>query len=127
MKRTRVTIAQVTAEENLLCALAVVNGSHRRERNHRLNKTVLRIESDPAAAIKALREILTHPDTYYPTKPRVRARWDANALKWRDIAEQPLEPRNIRTSPICYSCAAGCGSSCGGSLLEKQLKEKAAF
>ena len=92
MKRTRVTIAQVTAEENLLCALAVVNSSHRRERNHRLNKTVLRIESDPAAAVKALREILTQPDTYYPAKPRVRARWDANALKWRDIAEQPIWP-----------------------------------
>lgn len=37
----------------------------------------------------------------------------------RDIVDTPLEKRNIRTNPICYSCAAGCGSSCGGSLLEK--------
>lgn len=52
---------------------------------------------------------------------------DGRALNVRDIACQPLGQRSIRTSPICYSCAAGCGSSCGGSLLEKQLKEKAAF
>ena len=44
-----------------------------------------------------------------------------------DIAERPISQRTIKTSPICYSCAAGCGSSCGGSLLEKQLKEDAAF
>lgn len=44
-----------------------------------------------------------------------------------DIAAKPIEQRLIRTSPVCYSCAAGCGSSCGGSLLEKQLKEDAAF
>lgn len=37
----------------------------------------------------------------------------------RDIVDTPLEKRTIRTNPICYSCAAGCGSSCGGSLLEK--------
>lgn len=52
---------------------------------------------------------------------------DGRALNVRDIAEAPLPVRSIRTSPICYSCAAGCGSSCGGSLLEKQLKEAAAF
>lgn len=137
MKRTRVTIAQVTAEENLLCALAVVNGSHRRERNHRLNKTVLRIESDPAAAIKALREILTHPDTYYPTKPRVRARWDANALKWRDIAEQPIWPDQYIYHAVIqvlqptmmrgmdkYCCASikGRGTGYGRKHLERWLR-----
>ena len=40
----------------------------------------------------------------------------------RDIVDAPLSKRRIRTSPICYSCAAGCGSSCGGSLLEKYAK-----
>lgn len=40
----------------------------------------------------------------------------------RDIVDAPLSRRRIRTSPICYSCAAGCGSSCGGSLLEKYAK-----
>lgn len=44
-----------------------------------------------------------------------------------DIACEPIAPRRIRTSPVCYSCAAGCGSSCGGSLLAKQLKEDATF
>ncbi len=40
----------------------------------------------------------------------------------RDIVDAPLPKRRIKTSPICYSCAAGCGSSCGGSLLEKYAK-----
>lgn len=37
----------------------------------------------------------------------------------RDIVEKPLGVRPIVTSPVCYSCAAGCGSSCGGSLMKK--------
>ncbi|MGN0038818.1 MAG: arsenosugar biosynthesis radical SAM (seleno)protein ArsS [Coriobacteriales bacterium] len=52
---------------------------------------------------------------------------DGQPLTVSDIVERPLPVRAIRTSPICYSCAAGCGSSCGGSLLEKQLREQAAF
>ncbi len=44
---------------------------------------------------------------------------DNGALSIRDIIEAPIAKRRIKTSPICYSCAAGCGSSCGGSLLEK--------
>lgn len=34
-----------------------------------------------------------------------------------DLANGPLPSRAIRTSPVCYSCTAGFGSSCGGSLL----------
>ncbi len=41
------------------------------------------------------------------------------ALTVRDIAEAPLSTRRIATSPLCYTCAAGCGSSCGGSLMDK--------
>ena len=52
---------------------------------------------------------------------------DGEPMTIDDIVEQPITQRKIRTSPICYSCSAGCGSSCGGSLLEKQLKEDAAF
>ncbi|MBQ9001551.1 MAG: arsenosugar biosynthesis radical SAM protein ArsS, partial [Eggerthellaceae bacterium] len=37
----------------------------------------------------------------------------------RDIVSEPLPVRHIRTNPICYSCAAGSGSSCGGSLMDK--------
>ena len=40
-------------------------------------------------------------------------------LHVRDIVDRPLGERGIQTSPICYSCSAGAGSSCGGSLLEK--------
>ena len=41
------------------------------------------------------------------------------ALSVYDIAETPLGRREVRVNPVCYSCAAGSGSSCGGSLLEK--------
>ena len=34
-----------------------------------------------------------------------------------DITEKPLASRTVRTNPVCYSCAAGSGSSCGGSLV----------
>lgn len=37
----------------------------------------------------------------------------------RDLVDEPLGVRTVATSPICYSCAAGCGSSCGGSLMDK--------
>lgn len=34
-----------------------------------------------------------------------------------DLLDGPLPDRAIRTHPVCYSCAAGSGSSCGGSLV----------
>lgn len=34
-----------------------------------------------------------------------------------DLLKGPLPERAIRTHPACYSCAAGSGSSCGGSLV----------
>ena len=43
----------------------------------------------------------------------------AEAASIRDLVDNPLPTRTIRTNPICYSCAAGSGSSCGGSLMDK--------
>ena len=34
-----------------------------------------------------------------------------------DVATGQLPPRHISTSAVCYSCAAGFGSSCGGALV----------
>ncbi|WP_165061084.1 arsenosugar biosynthesis radical SAM (seleno)protein ArsS [Adlercreutzia sp. ZJ154] len=34
-----------------------------------------------------------------------------------DLASGTLRARNICTHPVCYSCSAGFGSSCGGSLV----------
>ena len=34
-----------------------------------------------------------------------------------DMLEGQPPSRHVRTNPLCYSCAAGFGSSCGGSLL----------
>ena len=36
-----------------------------------------------------------------------------------DLVDKPIPVRSIITNPICYSCAAGSGSSCGGSLIDK--------
>ena len=128
---------QVTAEENLLCAIAVVNSSHRYNKGHRLNKTVLRVEGDLAGAVSALRRILSQPEQYHPTKPQVRARWDVNALKWRDIAEQPIWPDQYIYHAVIqvlqpvmmrgmdrYCCASikGRGTSYGREHLEHWLK-----
>lgn len=37
-----------------------------------------------------------------------------------DLCAGPLPERSIRTHPVCYSCAAGFGSSCGGSLVRER-------
>ena len=42
---------------------------------------------------------------------------DGRTATIADIAHGPLPGREIRTNPVCYSCAAGSGSSCGGSLV----------
>ena len=46
------------------------------------------------------------------------------AASIQDIRSAPLPTRTIRTNPICYSCAAGSGSSCGGSLMEKAARRQ---
>ena len=35
-----------------------------------------------------------------------------------DLVDAPLELRVVKTSFACFSCTAGCGSSCGGSLAD---------
>ena len=137
MKRTRITLEQVTAEDNLRCALAVVNASHRYYRGHRPNRTVQRVESDIPGAVRALREILEHYEDYCPVKPTIRARWDPNALKWRDIAEQPIWPDQYVYHAVIqvlqpvmmrgmdkYCCASirGRGTGYGRKHLERWLK-----
>ena len=39
-----------------------------------------------------------------------------------DIVDVPLPPREVRTNPVCYSCASGAGSSCGGSLIQRRCR-----
>lgn len=34
-----------------------------------------------------------------------------------DMKDGQLPPRQVRTNPLCYSCSAGFGSSCGGALV----------
>ncbi len=49
----------------------------------------------------------------------IRDETGLRALTVHDIVDTPLAQRTVRTNPICYSCAAGSGSSCGGSLMDK--------
>ncbi|MDO4503513.1 MAG: arsenosugar biosynthesis radical SAM protein ArsS [Coriobacteriia bacterium] len=42
---------------------------------------------------------------------------DGHDATVQDLANGPLPPHPICTSPICYSCTAGSGSSCGGALI----------
>ena len=46
--------------------------------------------------------------------PDVHAMRDATIA---DMASGQLPPRQVRTNPLCYSCSAGFGSSCGGALV----------
>ena len=48
---------------------------------------------------------------------RLPLKIDGRDATIEDIVAGQLPPRQIRTNPICYSCAAGFGSSCGGSLV----------
>ncbi|WP_165055821.1 MULTISPECIES: arsenosugar biosynthesis radical SAM (seleno)protein ArsS [unclassified Adlercreutzia] len=40
-----------------------------------------------------------------------------------DLAAGGLPERSLRTHPVCYSCSAGFGSSCGGSLVHEYNAE----
>ena len=42
---------------------------------------------------------------------------EGRAARIFDLAEGQLPVRTVRTHPVCYSCAAGAGSSCGGALV----------
>ncbi len=42
-----------------------------------------------------------------------------------DLLEKGISPREVRTAEHCYSCTAGCGSSCGGSLTTDAGSESA--
>lgn len=42
---------------------------------------------------------------------------DGRDARIEDIASGQLPPRQICTNPLCYSCSAGFGSSCGGALV----------
>lgn len=42
---------------------------------------------------------------------------DGRDARIEDFTDRPFPARPIITNPVCYSCAAGFGSSCGGSLI----------
>ncbi|MBQ3106773.1 MAG: arsenosugar biosynthesis radical SAM protein ArsS [Eggerthellaceae bacterium] len=48
---------------------------------------------------------------------RLPIQLDGRDATVRDLLDGPLPERAVRTHPVCYSCTAGSGSSCGGSLV----------
>lgn len=44
---------------------------------------------------------------------------DGRDARVEDLVAAELPERSLRTNPVCYSCAAGFGSSCGGSLVHE--------
>lgn len=48
---------------------------------------------------------------------RLPVQYEGRDASIKDSTDSFLSTRRIRTSPICYSCSAGFGSSCGGSLV----------
>ncbi len=56
------------------------------------------------------------PGCYHDIRDYVGLTRDAHI---GDLIHGSLPARSIRTHPVCYSCAAGFGSSCGGSLVHE--------
>ncbi len=56
------------------------------------------------------------PGCYHDIRDYVGSTRDAHIS---DLVYGSLPARSIRTHPVCYSCAAGFGSSCGGSLVHE--------
>lgn len=81
---------QVISDENLLFAIDEVNKSHRWKKNHKPNKTVIKIEQNKQYYIKELRRILE--EGFIPQEPTVSIRYDVAACKERTISMPALWP-----------------------------------
>ncbi len=143
MKRVRI-FQEIISDDNLRLAIQDVNRGHRRNNDHRLNKTVLEIEAHMDQYVEELRAfILALVDgTEHMHQPLKRRRWDRNADsgkgKWRDINEpllwpdqyvhhavvQPMIPHIMRSMDrYCIASVPGRGNSYGVKVLKKWMKD----
>lgn len=90
MKRVNNLYPVLVSDDNLTLAILEVNKSHRWERHHRPNRTVLWVEKDIPARVKELREIIERG--FVPSPVKSKRIYDHSAGKWRDITEPKLWP-----------------------------------
>lgn len=91
MKRVRDLFPKIISKENLRKAIKTVCDSHRWiHYPSKQNPTVSWIENDPEARIEELSNLIING--FVPSPATKKRRYDANAGKWRDIAEPRLWP-----------------------------------
>ena len=91
MKRVNRIWDVLVSDENLTKAVKEVIASHRWYHfPDKPNTTAAWMEKDIKARVKDLKEILTQG--FEPGEIKRKRRYDANAGKWRDIAEPPIWP-----------------------------------
>ena len=91
MKRAGHLFEKLISDGNLSKAITTVCDSHRWiVFPKKQNQTVIWLESDLKARIKELRAIIENG--YVPSPVIRKRRYDANAGKWRDIAEPKIFP-----------------------------------
>ena len=91
MKRKGHLFPKLLSNDNLARAIREVCKSHRWVRYpDKPNKVVLWLESDMDSRVKELREIIENG--FEPSPVIRKQRYDANAGKWRDIAEPRIWP-----------------------------------
>lgn len=91
MKRERNVYPKIVSNENLIQAIRTVCKSHRWiHYPDKPNKTVLWLESNLDMCVVELRGLIENG--FEPSPVIKKRRWDANAGKWRDIAEPRIWP-----------------------------------
>lgn len=127
----------MVSDENILAAIEKVNKSHRWNKYpDKPNKTVLWVERTKEERVKELREIIERG--FEQQEPKIKRRYDANAGKWRDIAEprlwpdqyvhhilvQVMEPTLMRgMDPHCCGSIKGRGAHMGIRLIKRWMKK----
>lgn len=139
MRRQGKLYDKLVSEDNLRQALLEVNLTHRWYPRHRPNPTVVWVEQDVDARVRALREIIDGmiAGAIRLRPPRKKRRWDKSAGKWRDINEpnlwpdqyvhhalvQVLQPVMMRgMDPHCCGSIRGRGIHYGMQCIKKWMK-----
>ena len=140
MRRQGKLYDKLVSEDNLRQALLEVNLTHRWYPRHRPNPTVVWVEQDVDARVRALREIIDGmiAGAIRLRPPRKKRRWDKSAGKWRDINEpnlwpdqyvhhalvQVLQPAMMRgMDPHCCGSIRGRGISYGMERIKRWMRD----
>lgn len=90
MKRVKHLYEKLISDVNLLEAIHEVCRTHRWDRHHKRNRTVLWIEKDIDSRVKELRDIIERG--FNPSPVTHKRIYDQSAAKWRDICKPKIWP-----------------------------------